>query len=87
MITIYPTDDAWLSSGVYAPPHPQGRARMWEELCKVSTVNHQGWLVAGDLNMVADPLEKEGGMAPRLSQLKNLHSNISECGLLYLGYI
>ena len=48
-------------SGVYAPAQYQDKDRFWDHLAQLHQVFDLPWCIIGDMNELANPMEKKGG--------------------------
>ncbi|GMI80936.1 hypothetical protein HRI_001762900 [Hibiscus trionum] len=46
---------------VYASPSSSQRALLWNQLCALEPGHGEAWVLGGDFNAIASPLEREGG--------------------------
>lgn len=71
-------------SFVYAKCTPRERTELWNNL-KLYTIADTPWCACGDFNIVAELSEREGGVAPNLSAMKDFSDCIRECELEDIG--
>ncbi|GMJ11727.1 hypothetical protein HRI_004841900 [Hibiscus trionum] len=46
---------------VYASPNSSQRALLWNQLGALEPAHEEAWVLGGDFNAIASPLEREGG--------------------------
>ena len=61
-IVIKDLQTTWGYLNIYAPNHASARKHFWYEITN-ALPNVSDWCVAGDFNMIEDPLDRRGGSA------------------------
>ena len=75
-------------SGVYAPAQPQDKDNFWQQLVQMNNLVDLPWCIIGDLNELATPSEKKGGICyppSKYSRLNNFMDNIHARSVPFTG--
>ena len=76
---------AWSFFGVYAPTQYFEKVQFWEEMkVKLSRLKRP-WIIMGDLNVLLDSSEKQGGTVPRWRKCRILRNFLAQSGGVDLG--
>ncbi|XP_072076518.1 uncharacterized protein [Arachis hypogaea] len=78
---------SWLLTTVYASPQEPERKRLWDELQLMANEIRGEWMMVGDFNEIADPMEKKGGAKVDVNACRKFADWIQRCNLIDLGYI
>ncbi|KAK8477909.1 hypothetical protein V6N11_012830 [Hibiscus sabdariffa] len=77
-------EEPWQCMFIYGPPHTTDKHQFWanfQQIRKNATIK---WCVIGDVNIVADQSEKEGGAPVKCSQAKWFLDFMEASGLIEL---
>lgn len=76
----------WSFTGIYCPCYPSGKAFFWSSLNQISISISEPWLILGDFNSIISQAEKNGGNPFSSSSSTNLSAELSNLGLIDLGF-
>ncbi|GMI74429.1 hypothetical protein HRI_001112200 [Hibiscus trionum] len=77
---------AFFISFVYASPNRGVRSQLWEQLQALEPAQGLAWVLGGDFNAIASPLEREGGSVSRQGVCSRFADFIFDTGLVDMGY-
>ncbi|KAK8986255.1 hypothetical protein V6N11_013749 [Hibiscus sabdariffa] len=63
-------EEEYYMTFIYGPPYVDEKQQFWSSLSSLRTSNSEKWCIIGDLNIVAKPEEKQGGLPFDASQAK-----------------
>ncbi|KAI9089336.1 hypothetical protein K1719_029615 [Acacia pycnantha] len=83
----FPLSPEFFLTAIYAVPHSNLRAVLWDNLLRISNNTSSPWSVVGDFNDIQSVEERIGGRSVSLSRIRWFQDRINEAGLSDLGSV
>ncbi|XP_061376477.1 uncharacterized protein LOC133318493, partial [Gastrolobium bilobum] len=76
---------AFLCTFIYANPREEVRRSLWQDLRRIADSMNEPWLITGDFNEIASPLEKRGGAPVDLYKCNRFASLLTDLKMIDLN--